>query len=112
VGVEKLSLFGSEGNAISSITVALSFGSFDGAASSGSSGKTWATVVLVVTSGHFVAFSLSDTARLSSLSPFAVNVTAMESSEPCSEITLFSSSNIENSVSTKRGVGKGSGSGP
>jgi len=70
--------FGSERNTFSGTAVALVSGSFDGATSSGSLGKSGSAVVLVVTSGKFVAFSLSDTTRFSHLSPFAVNVTAVE----------------------------------
>jgi len=74
-------LFFSERNALSGITVTLSFGSLNGATSSGSLGHSGSAVVLVVTSGNFEAVSLSDTAWFAHFSPFAVSVTAMEMSE-------------------------------
>jgi len=92
--------FGSEGNAFSSTAVTLLSGSLDGAASGGSLGEAGATVVHVVTSGDPVAFTLSDTAWLSLLSPFAISVTAFEFSEFASKIAFFSFRNIEKSVTT------------
>jgi len=104
--------FGSEGNAFSSTAVTLSSGSFDGATSGGSLGEAGTAVVLVVASWDFVAFSLSDATRFSHLSPSAVSVTAVKSSEFTSKVAFFSGSNVESSVTTERRAGERSSSRP